>query len=129
MNKIQALHSFWSGFGLRAYDETHVPDYITIDNQIVKNEPPYITYEVSSDSFGEQLAQTASLWYRSTSWAEITTKEMEIANAIGRGGKMISYEGGAFWVRKGSPWAQRMADASDDSIRRITLNIVIEFVD
>lgn len=120
MNKIQALHAFWGSFGLKAYDETSVPDGAEL---------PYITYEVSSDDFGKSLAQTASLWYRSSSWADITAKEMQIADFIGRGGRMIAYTGGAMWIQKGQPWAQRMAEPSDDMVRRIVLNIEIEFLD
>lgn len=120
MNKIQTLHSFWSGFGLPAYDETSVPDDAVL---------PYITYEVSSDSFGESLMQNASLWYRSSSWAEITEKEQEIADFITRGGRMLNFDGGAMWLQKSSPWAQRMSEASDDMVRRIVLAINIEFLD
>lgn len=120
MNKIQTIHSFWSGFDLPAYDENVVPD---------KAELPYITYEVSDDSFGTPLIQNASIWYRSSSWAEITEKEQEIADYITRGGRMLAYDGGAMWLQKGSPWAQRMADSSDDMIRRIVLTVYIEFLD
>lgn len=120
MNKIQALHNFWSGFSLKAYDENSVPDGAVL---------PYLTYEVSSDSFGNDLPLTASLWYRSSSWAGITAKEQEIADFIGRGGRMIAFDGGALWVRKSSPWAQRMAEPSDEMIRRIVLNISVEYMD
>jgi len=130
MNKIQTLHSFWSGFGLKAYDENSVPEQV--DNGSggkTKLEPPYITYEVITDEFGRMLSLTASLWYRSASWAEITAKEQQISDFITRGGRMIAYDGGAMWIQKGSPWAQRMGDPSDEMIRRIVLNIVIEFLD
>ena len=120
MNKMQTLHNFWSGFKLPAYDENTVPD----------NAPfPYITYEVSNDDFGNSLAQTASLWYRESGWANITAKEQEIADFITRGGRMITYDYGAMWIRKASPWSQRMNDPSDEMIRRIVLNIVIDFFD
>lgn len=120
MNKEQALHAFWSGFGLSAYDENSVPDTAAL---------PYITYEVSSDDFGNVIALTASLWYRSTSWEDITTKEQQIADFIGRGGRMVAFTGGAMWIRKATPWAQRMADESSDTIRRIVLNIMVEYMD
>ena len=120
MNKMQALHNFWSSFGLTAYEETSVPDTAVL---------PYITYESSSDSFGANLAMTASIWYRSTSWYNPTLMEMTIENDIGRGGKLVKYDDGAFWIRKGIPWAQKMSDASDDMIRRIVLNVEIEFID
>ena len=120
MNKIQALHAFWSNFTLKAYDETSVPDGAQL---------PYITYEASSDDFGHTLAQTASLWYRSSSWADITAKEQEIADYIGRGGRMVKYDGGAFWIQKAQPWAQRLPDESDEMVRRIVLNVQVEFLD
>lgn len=120
MDKIQALHTFWSSFGLKAYDENAVPDDAAL---------PYITYEVSSDSFGNKLAQTASLWYRSTSWEDITKKEQTISKYITRGGRIIPFTGGALWICRASPWAQRLSDPSDDMVRRIVLNVIVEFLD
>ena len=119
MNAIQTLHSFWSGFGLPAYDETDVPDGATL---------PYITYEASKDSFGAVLAQAASVWYRSPSWTAAIAKEQQIYDFIGRGGRMVACDEGAFWIKRGEPWAQRMGDPNDDMIRRIALNIEIEFL-
>lgn len=120
MNKVQALHSFWSSFGLKAYDENSVP---------TGTQFPYLTYETSVSDFNNAVFLTANLWYRSSSWADITAKEAEIANRITRGGCIISYEDGAFWIVKGTPWAQRMGDSSDDMIRRMALNVEIEFLD
>lgn len=120
MDKMQTLHAFWSGFDLPAYDENSVPD---------NSKLPYITYEASNDSFGGTLFLTASLWYYSTSWASITQKEQQIADYITRGGRMLAYDDGAMWIQKGSPWAQRMNDESDSTIKRIVLNVVIEFLD
>lgn len=120
MDALQTLHSFWSGFGLPAYDENTVPDNAKL---------PYITYEASKSDFNGTIALTASLWYRSSSWSEITAKEQEISEFITRGGRMVSYNGGAFWIQKGSPWAQRMGEPEDDAIRRVVLNIYIEYLD
>lgn len=120
MDKLQALHAFWSGFGLKAYDENTVPD----DAQL-----PYITYEAASDSFGDPVAQTANLWYRSSGWGEITEKEQEISDFITRGGRMIAYDDGAIWLQKLSPWAQRMEEPSDSTIRRLVLSVSIEYLD
>lgn len=120
MDKQQALHSFWSGFGWKAYDETSVPDTAQL---------PYITYEASEDILGTQVAQTASLWDRSTSWKSVTDKKAEIEAKITRGGCKVDFDGGAMWVTRGTPFAQRMADESRDTVRRIVLNIVTEFFD
>lgn len=120
MNKVQALYNFWSGFDLKAYDETHVPDGAAL---------PYITYESATDELNRKVALTASLWYRSESWEDIELKQFEIAQFIGRGGVLVAYDGASVWVAKGSPWAQRMADSNDEMIRRIVLNVEVEFLD
>lgn len=120
MNKQQTLDAFWNGFGIEAYDENTVPD----DAQM-----PYITYESVTDSMGNTCMVSASLWYRSHSWAGITQKEQEIADFITRGGRMLAYDGGAMWIQRDTPWAQRMSDPNSDSIRRIVLSLLVEYLD
>lgn len=122
MNKAQGLHTFWSSFGLVAYDEVSAYDERL---QLPDN---FITYEVQTANIGDSVALTASLWYRSTSWAEITEKANEIAEEIGYGGKVIQIDGGYMWVKLRSPFAQRMAVDSDDSVRRIILNITADYL-
>jgi hypothetical protein len=117
MNKAQAIHSFWSSFGLPAYDENTVPD---------KAKMPYITYSVSESEFEYPTALTGSLWYRSPSWEDITLKSYEISKYISLSGKLIQLDDGKLWIYRGSPFAQRMAD-TDDTVRRIVINIVAEF--
>lgn len=118
MDKIQALNDFWNSFGLIAYDESTVPDDASL---------PYITYSVGEDDFNYPVSLTASIWGRSMRWDGSTLKLAEISNRIGRGGVIVPYDGGAMWIRKGSPFAQRMRD-EDDSIRRIYMNIEVEFI-
>lgn len=118
MTKIQALNSFWNSFDLMAYDEGSVPDTAEL---------PYITYSVGEDDFGYPVSLTASIWYRSKSWATITAKAEEVSDRISRGGVTIPYDGGVIWMHKGTPFAQRVRD-EDDSIRRIYLNIEAEFI-
>ena len=119
MTKAQALYSFWSGFGLAAYDEQTVPDEAVL---------PYITYETITDSLGNQLPLTASLWYRSNSWETISLKAQQIAAYLGEGGVVIGYEEGALWITRGSSFAQRIEDPNDNSIRRIHININAEYL-
>jgi hypothetical protein len=122
MTKEAALHAFYSSFGLKAYEENAVP---TGDDA---PDFPYLTYSVSSDSIGTDVALTASLWYRGTSWVQANAKEEEISRRIGRGGKILSCEGGAIWLRRGTPFAQSMGDESDDQIKRKYINITAEFL-
>lgn len=119
MTKDEAIYSFYSGFSLPAYDENTVPEGSAL---------PYITYSVSTDSIGNIVILSASLWYRSTSWGAIQDKADEIAAAIGYGGKIIKIDNGYLWLTKGSPFAQRMSEPSDKMVRRIIININAEFL-
>lgn len=122
MDKVQALDSFWNSFGLTAIDESSAYD------ERMDLPDNYITYEVQTGNLGDPVALTASLWYRSTSWAGISQKADQIARYIGYGGKVIPVEGGYLWIKLGSPFAQRMAVDEDDSMRRIYLNISVDFL-
>ena len=131
MDKLQALDKFWNSFDIPAYDQTTVPDkiYDPVTMKMVPNKPPYITYETAYDDFNHPVALTASIWYRDSSWTAITAKEQEITEKVSRGGVTIPFDDGAFWLVKGTPWAQRMDDPEDDMIRRIVFNYSIEFFD
>lgn len=121
MTKEAALHAFYSSFGLKAYEENAVP---TGDDA---PDFPYLTYSVSSDSIGTDVALTASLWYRGTSWVQANAKAEEISRAIG-GGVFIRCDGGKIWIKRASPFAQSMGDPEDNMIKRKLLNITAEFL-
>lgn len=127
MDKAQALYNFWSSFGLPAFDEQTVPDDIP-EGLPADTWDHYITYETVMDSLGNAVPLTASLWYRSTAWDEITQKAQEIADYIGQGGVLVPYDGGSMWIVRGTPYAQRITDPNDDSIRRIYMNISAEYL-
>lgn len=117
-DKEQALNNFWNSFGIPAYDENSVPDEAAL---------PYITYSVGIDDFNRPVSLSASIWYRTTSWVEITNKQNQISETIGLGGIMIPYNTGSIWIKKGSPFSQRIS-SEDNSIRRIFMNIEAEFI-
>ena len=119
MTKAAAIYQFWNSFGLTAYEENTVPTDATF---------PYITYQLVTDSFDREIPLTASLWYRSESWTAINSKTEEISQKISRGGKIISCDGGAIWLKRGQPFAQNMGDESDNLIKRKYLNITAEFM-
>lgn len=121
MNKQEALHKFWSGFGLIAYEQNNVPFDVIM---------PYITYSESIGSFGDNPFMTASLWYFSEDEerTDIVTKANEIESAIGLGGTTVKYDNGMLWVKRGTPFAQAMDDPEDKRIKRIVLNIEAEFI-
>jgi len=120
MDKNHALNNFWNSFGIPAYDSMAVPDDAKY---------PYITFTVADGEFGDSVALSSSVWYRSTNWTGVTDKTEQISRAIGRGGKMISYDGGSIWIRKETPFSQRMDDPNDDMIRRMYLQYSLDFFD
>lgn len=120
MRKSQAIRNFWSSFGLQAIDAYTVP---TGDD---KPEFPYITYTVSESAIDEPVLLNASIWYRSESWSDIEIKTKEIAERI-KTMNPIKIDDGYITIVGGSPFAQRMDDPSDDLIRRMILNVTVEY--
>lgn len=119
MDKAQAIDAFWNSFGLPAYDENTVPQNATL---------PRITYNVATGSLEDVISLTGSLWYRSSSWRDISLKAKEIEKRLGlHGGEVIDLDDGKLWLVKGNPFSQRMPDP-DNSIRRIYINIQAEFL-
>lgn len=119
MTKAAAIYEFWNSFGLTAYEENSVSEDASF---------PYITYQLATDSFGNSVLLTASLWFHSSSWVEINALTEDISEAIGMGGRILRYDGGSVWLKRGSPFAQNMGDESDDLIKRKYLNVEAEFL-
>lgn len=117
MDKWQAIDTFWNSFNIPAYDQNSVPD-----NAVM----PYITYEAVADRIGRPIPMTASLWYRSSSWVEISHKADEISDALIQV-KTIPLDVGFLYLTRGNPFAQRMAD-EDDTVRRIYIVLMAEFL-
>ncbi len=126
MDKAQALYSFWAGFSLPAIDEQSSYDTKTMEKLNI--DFPYITFEASVGDFDEPLNLGADIYYRSESWAEIEGKAAEIADSIGYGGRLISYDTGAIWIKRGDPMYRRMGADIAFNIRRIHINIKAEFL-
>ena len=76
MDRFQAIQTFWSSFGLPAYDENTIPSG---DD---KPALPYITYDFVDGDFDYPVAMSASIWFHGTSWSPITSKYKEIAGAL-----------------------------------------------
>lgn len=121
MRKSQAIHSFMSSFGLPAFDEYTVP---TGDDAPAF---PYLTYSVSESAIDEPVSMSLSLWYRSNSWSDIEVKTNEIAERV-KTMKPIRIDDGCIVIAGGMPFAQRMDDPSDDLVRRMIINLDVEYV-
>lgn len=122
MDKWQAIHNFWNSFGIPAYDEN------TVNTGEESPKPPYITYNALTGAVGQNLSLTASIWYKGYSWEEISQKADEIAEGIGYGFTLANVDGGYIYITLGQPFAQRMNDPEDDSIRRVYIILNAEFL-
>lgn len=123
MTKASALYNFFSSFGIEAYEETLVPT----GDETPKF--PYLTYQLVTDSFDNEVLIPVSLWYRSeASLLALNSKTEEISQRIGRGGVFLDCDGGKIWIKRGSPFAQTMSDPEDNTIRRKYINITAEFL-
>lgn len=122
MTAEQAIHQFWSMFGLTAYEENAVP---TGDDA---PKFPYITYSVAISGFNEENQLSASIWTRSTSWVTANNMADAIMKYIGMSGKVLKCDGGAIWIKRGTPFSQSMGDPSESLIKRKYINITAEFL-
>jgi hypothetical protein len=123
MTKASALYNFFSSFGIEAYEETLVPT----GEEAPKF--PYLTYQLITDSFDNEVLIPVSLWYRSeASLLALNSKTEEISQRIGRGGVFLDCDGGKIWLKRGTPFAQNMGDDTDNLIKRKYLNITAEFL-
>ena len=120
--KAATIYEFWNSFEMLAYEENSVPTGEDAP------EFPYITYQLVTDSLGNEVAMTASLWYRGTSWVEANAKTEEISQRIGRKGTVLDCNGGKVWIKRGTPFAQNIGDESDNLIKRKYLNITAEYL-
>lgn len=120
--KAATIYEFWNSFNLTAHEENSVPTG--------EDAPkfPYITYQLVTDSLGNEVAMSASLWYRGTSWVEANAKTEEISQRIGRKGAVLDCNGGKVWIKRSTPFAQNMGDESDNLIKRKYLNITAEYL-
>ena len=120
MDKAQAIDKFWNSFGIPAYDKYTVPKNAKF---------PYITYTMQTDSFERPVILNADLWYKSKSWKDIFQKSEEIAQTIAEMYPItLEIDGGRLYIVKGTPFAQRMDDPDDDTIRRMYLTVQVEYL-
>lgn len=119
MDKWQAIHSFWSSFGVPAYEENSVPDDAAF---------PRITYEAATSVFDSLVSLSASIWVRSTSWTDADALAEAVEYYIKSMGCPV-IKGGRYRVFIGdSTFARRMNDPVDDQLKRILLTVTFEFM-
>ena len=118
MTQEAALQAFFERF-LPSYASSAVPEDVVF---------PYLTYDLVTSAWGEgEVRLTVNLWYYTTSEAAPNAKARELSQAIGRGGTLLPCDGGAIWLKRGSPWCQSLHDDADTRIKRRYINVTAEF--
>ena len=124
MDKWQTQDAFWNSFGIPAYDEQ------TFFTQGTVASYPHITYQSFGGRLGQEATLSASLWYKSDSWADVKKKADEIQKVIAENEPMVmKMEGGYLWVKipEFTPFAQPLGSGDDDEkIKRIVLTVEAE---
>lgn len=120
MDKSQAIHNFWSGFGIPAWDENTVPD---------QPGERYIAYSVSTGSLDDVLNLSAKIWDTNTnSWEYVEKKAGEIAHAIATMvPPTIQIDNGRLYISEGNPFSQRLPNPGE-GVRGVYVNIQAEFL-
>ena len=120
MTKGEVVQTFFSRFGMAAYAASAVPKDRVF---------PYLTYDLIIDTWeGGEVGLTVNLWFYTESEAIPNAKAQEISAAIGSGGIVLPCDGGYVWIKRGSPWCQSLRDQSDPTIKRLYLNVSVEYL-
>ncbi len=121
MTPEAAIYAFLSSFAIPAYASSSVPDQAAF---------PYITYDLVLGEWGQpEVNMPVNVWYRTDSEALPNAKVREIGERIGMGGVLLHCDGGALWLKKGSPWAQAVTvEGEDEKVKRRYVNINIEYL-
>lgn len=117
-DRWQAQYTFWSSFGLPAYEENSVP---------VNEDYPYITYEAYSSPFDGDVAVSASVWTRRSKWTQADSVANAILDRLKDGGVLLPYDGGVIWVTADRPIAQSMGDPDDNMVKRKLIRVILHF--
>lgn len=127
MDKWEAQQQYWSSFGLRAFNEQTVPDFVPDgDGNSVELVPPYITYQPVTGALNGQINASGRVWYKGNSWTPIFAKINEMERF---GNQEIPIDGGVMKVRipvRG--FAQPLGDPNDAQLRTMAVNVEIEFL-
>ena len=119
MTKGAALQSFFDSI-MTSYAASSVPENAAL---------PYLTYDFITSAWdGGEVGLTVNMWFRTTSEKEPNAAVDKLSKAIGLGGVQLPCDDGVIWLKRGSPWAQSMTDATDKTIKRRYINVTAEYL-
>ena len=107
-----ALKTFFSGFGLNAYQENTVPSDAAM---------PYITFSLNVPEWNQKASNYARVWDKTRSNTGLIKKADQITAAIGEM-KSIAFEGGYLVIWPETPLTQILVDGD---VRSAYINLSI----
>lgn len=114
MKKWEALYSFFSSFGIPAYEENSIPTGSDRPSY------PYIVYEMQQGGFDAEfdIALSFTIIDKYDSFVPSYELTDTIARTIGDG-KIIEIDDGYIKIAQTSTWAKTQRDPEDNTIRRL----------
>lgn len=127
IDRWQAQDVYWNSFGLPAYNEQTVPSSVPDGNGgMTPTKMPYITYEIVSGSLDGVMSVNASVWFRGTSWVDVCRQTDKMAAMADQQIKIV--DGYVKFRKSPEYFAQPLTDPHDDKVRRMRLNVEVEFL-
>ena len=119
MTRNEAIHNFWSSFGMPAFRDTSVPHDTPF---------PYLTYQYSTGAFGKTVSLTVRMWFYTESEALPDGYAERLEKALNRGGAKVVYDNGAVVFSRGNPFciAQNGQDDNNLKLRYFNINAVFD---
>lgn len=118
-SKQGAVASWLGSFGMPAYSARAVPDDAKL---------PYLTFSPVDGAWGDgEQNVSVDVWERTESEAAINARVEAMGRALGIGGALLRCDGGAVWLKRGSPFANA-TDSGEDGVLRRSVNVAAEFI-
>lgn len=86
---------------------------------------PYATHRMQVGSFGDQGSVEVDVWCEPGRAAQADGYCSRLRSTIGHGGEIVSCDGGALWLRRGTPFAQPVPDTRAE---RRYVNVDIDYL-
>ena len=117
MTEAAVIFAWLGQFGMPVYARGCVPDDAAY---------PYLVCDLSVGGWNEgEQTQTVDLYDYTTSAAAANAEAREVVAGLGLGGVYLPCDGGAVWLKRGSPaW---LAMDQGDGVRQRRINITAEF--
>ncbi len=125
MTRSAALYAWFNSAipGIPAYPDTSVPSQSAGYEE--EATLPYLTYTNTDAGEYRESSITVNIWFRTRSEAIPNAAAQTLYDLLGEGGVILHYDGGAIWLKRGSPFSQAMQD-TDPAIKRRYINITAE---